>query len=234
MAVFRFLVGAALTPPSPQPARGRPRLQRQAPRSGSLGGYARFFLRPRASRVRALSRFSRRLRRRLISRCRSVPIFCLASCFSDDTEFVLHTGILAGCGKTYFLMKNPSATRQARGARVSPLAAGGGSRERGSGRLRKKAFRTLLSLSVISPRGGELNTSGAERRSELTSPRGANQNTSGAERRSELTSPRGANQNTSGAERRSELASPRGANQKRKEASFIAGGGKIFHGEIGF
>src|SRR5712691_10713953 len=42
-------------------------------------------------------------------------------------------------------------------------------------RLRKKPFRTLLSLSVISPRGGELNTSGAERRSELTSPRGANQ-----------------------------------------------------------
>jgi len=42
-------------------------------------------------------------------------------------------------------------------------------------RLRKKALRTLLSLSVISPRGGELNTSGAERRSELTSPRGANQ-----------------------------------------------------------
>src|SRR6266849_1295195 len=63
-----------------------------------------------------------------------------------------------------------------------------------SSRLRKKAFRTLLSLSVISPRGGELNTSGAERRSELTSPRGANQNTSGAKRRSELTSPRGANQ----------------------------------------
>src|SRR5713101_1590634 len=41
-------------------------------------------------------------------------------------------------------------------------------------RLRKKAFRTLLSLAVISPKGGELNTSGAERRSELTSPRGAN------------------------------------------------------------
>ncbi len=39
----------------------------------------------------------------------------------------------------------------------------------------KKAFRTLLSLSVISPSGGELNTRGAERRSELTSPRGANQ-----------------------------------------------------------
>src|SRR5216684_8868720 len=39
----------------------------------------------------------------------------------------------------------------------------------------KRPFRTLLSLSVISPRGGELNTSGAERRSELTSPRGANQ-----------------------------------------------------------
>src|SRR6266852_6465384 len=30
-------------------------------------------------------------------------------------------------------------------------------------------------FSVISPRGGELNTSGAERRSELTSPGGANQ-----------------------------------------------------------
>ena len=29
-------------------------------------------------------------------------------------------------------------------------------------RLRKKPFRSLLSLSVISPRGGELNTSGAE------------------------------------------------------------------------
>ena len=42
-------------------------------------------------------------------------------------------------------------------------------------RLRKKAFRTLLALSVISPRRGELNISGAERRSELTSPRGANQ-----------------------------------------------------------
>ena len=40
--------------------------------------------------------------------------------------------------------------------------------------LRKKAFRTLLSLTVISPKGRELNTSGAERRSELTSPRGAN------------------------------------------------------------
>ncbi len=63
-------------------------------------------------------------------------------------------------------------------------------------RLRKKAFRSLLSLSVVSPRGGELNTSGAER-----------------------------------AERANESAR---CESKRKEDSFIAGCGKIFHKEIGF
>ena len=82
------------------------------------------------------------------------------------------------------------------------------------GRMRKKAFRSLLSLSVVSPRGGELNTSGAE---------------SGASLRvrevriKTLVEPK--------AERAYESAR---CESKRKEASFIAECGKTLHRQIGF